>query len=227
MKHLRGFFDAQTTEEAQLDDATLSTVHGGQRFQCAIERQKVNVCLLRSRERFVKRDVLHAASALLISVGARVIDEHSPHQTRRDAEEMRTILPPKLSCIGESDKGFVDERGRLERVIFALAPHIAAGQTAQLRFDQRRQSFERALVAVAPRPEQVGHSPWRVRRDHVSDLIAQILRRERCFVVQRFPACLIFSLAARFFQLLPSLEPPFDLPLESAVRRVVVLLASK
>src|SRR5262245_17607879 len=113
MKHLRGFFDAQTTEEAQLDDATLSTVHGSQRFQCAIERQKVNVCLLRGRQGFVKRDVLHAASALSISVGARVIDEHSPHQTRRDAEEMRTILPPKLSCIGEPDKGFVDERRRL------------------------------------------------------------------------------------------------------------------
>jgi hypothetical protein len=42
-------------------------------------------------------------------------------------------------------------------VALALAAHVAAGEAAQLRVDERRQALKRALVAVAPVEEQARH----------------------------------------------------------------------
>ena len=49
----------------------------------------------------MQRHPLCAAAALPVAAGARVIDEHAPHQARRDAEEVRAILPPEATGIGE------------------------------------------------------------------------------------------------------------------------------
>ena len=81
-----------------------------------------------------------------------MIDQDAPHEMRRHANEMRAILPAHLSGVDQPHERFVDERRRLQRVAAALASHVAAGQPAQLRFDERQQPLQGRLVAIGPRP---------------------------------------------------------------------------
>ena len=59
--------------------------------------------------------------------------------------------------IDELEVGLVDERGGLQGMSDALVAHLAPGDTAQLRVDQRDELLESHFVAVPPREEQVGH----------------------------------------------------------------------
>ena len=45
-------------------------------------------------------------------VRARVVDKNLPHQTRRDREELCTVLPPHAPQIDEADVRLVDQRSR-------------------------------------------------------------------------------------------------------------------
>jgi hypothetical protein len=89
-----------------------------------------------------------------------VVDQDPSHQPSGDAQEVRTILPPDVTGVGKPEKRLVDERGRLEGVVFPLAPHARAGEPAQLGFDEGHQLIECRLVAVAPGAQQLGHVVW-------------------------------------------------------------------
>ena len=78
-----------------------------------------------------------------------MIDEDAPHRAGGDGEEVTTVLPGHVG-LGEAQEGFVDERGRLQRVRRPLAAHVAARQAVQLRVDERRQLGEGVVVAAAP-----------------------------------------------------------------------------
>jgi hypothetical protein len=49
-----------------------------------------------------------AATTLLEATRSRVIDEHTPHQTSRDAVEVRTVAPADALRIDKADERFVD-----------------------------------------------------------------------------------------------------------------------
>ena len=89
-----------------------------------------------------------------------MVHEDPSHQPSGDAHEVRAILPTDLTGIGKPEKRLVDERGRLEGVVFPLAAHARAGEPAQLGFDERHQLIECRLVAVAPGSQQLGHVVW-------------------------------------------------------------------
>ena len=107
----------------------------------------------------MQRHPLRAAPAFAIPARPRVIDEHAPHQARRDPEKVRAILPADASGVGQPEKRLVHQRCGLQRVAAPLAAHVPARQAAQLRLDERRQLLERAIIAVAPRPQQLGDRP--------------------------------------------------------------------
>jgi hypothetical protein len=65
--------------------------------------------------------------------------------------------------------GLIDERRHLEGVSRPLARHIARGETVQFLLDERHQDVECALVAAAPRDEQLRDIPGRTHElDRVS-----------------------------------------------------------
>ena len=105
----------------------------------------------RPHELVVKADSLNIAAALSVAARSGVIDEHPAHETGRNAYEVRAILPANLSSTGQPNECLIDQRGRLKGVTASFPRHVPARQPTQLRLDQRRQLFERALVAVTPR----------------------------------------------------------------------------
>ena len=119
--------------------------------------------------------------ALLRVARPGVLDQHAAHHPRRHAEQVGTVLPVDLLA-GETQQRLVDQRGRLQGVIGALAAQLDPGQPPQLVVDGREQLVERLLPSAAPLGEQareplvsrsvqarVSSAPWspprRARRD--------------------------------------------------------------
>jgi hypothetical protein len=82
-----------------------------------------------------------------------MVDQDSPHQLRRDAKELRAVLPADALLIDELEIGFVHETRGLQRVPWPLVKEVAGGDVAQLPIDNGKQILERVAVAVAPGDE--------------------------------------------------------------------------
>ena len=70
-------------------------------------------------------------------MGARMVDQNAPHELGGDAEELGAVLPLDTALIDHSQVCFVDERGRLKRVIAPLPLEIAPGQVTELLVNER------------------------------------------------------------------------------------------
>jgi hypothetical protein len=94
-----------------------------------------------------------------------VVDQNAPHETRGQRQEVRAILPAYATKIDQSNEGFVDERGCLQRVIVTLATHLETGEAPQFLVDDRNQLIERGPIAPPPGEQQLGHMRTRpIRR---------------------------------------------------------------
>jgi len=76
-------------------------------------------------------------------VPAAVVHPGSP-------EEVGAILPMHVLLIHQLQIGFMDQRGRLQRMSGPLAPQVARRLLSQLLINQREQCVEGFLVAFAP-----------------------------------------------------------------------------
>ena len=128
--------------------------------QRIIEGHEVGAGIDAHEHGLIQRDMGHAASAFEVMTSG-TLDQNTAHQLRGYGEEMGPILPLHPLVIHEADVGLVDQGGRLEAVVAALTSHAAVRQPAQLRIDDRRQAVERALVSVAPGPEQLADVVYR------------------------------------------------------------------
>jgi hypothetical protein len=88
---------------------------------------------------------------------ARVIHQNPSHHLRRDAKEVRAILPRDAPLAHEPDVRLMDESRRLERVVSTLASEITHGLLAKFSIHQRKQLAPRLDVPASPRAEQVRH----------------------------------------------------------------------
>jgi hypothetical protein len=109
----------------------------------------------RSRNHLVQRDRGFRLRPLLGELPPRAIDENPAHAPRGDAEEVASVLPLDLRLVDQAQVGLVDERGHLQRLIAALAPHVGSGNLAKLAVDGGEQAVARIGVALAPRLEHL------------------------------------------------------------------------
>ena len=61
----------------------------------------------------MQRNLNRVAAALCGVTFARLVNQNSSHQTRRDPEEVRAILPMNLRLIHQTEIRLVNQRGRL------------------------------------------------------------------------------------------------------------------
>ena len=95
-------------------------IDGAEPVQRLVDGEDVDLVRRAESEGIVERHLLQAASALGGRALARVVDEDASHQLRGDAEKMRAVLPAYVTLIDQLHERFVDERGRLERVLRPL-----------------------------------------------------------------------------------------------------------
>ena len=164
---MRGFFDGQAREKPEFHDARLVGVETREPIERFIHGQHLDriglvrcVSCLAAFQRVLERHARRGSSSLGRLTFARVIHENAAHQLRRDAEELRAVLPGRSPLIHQTEIEFVNERRWRERVIGTFAPQLARRDPPQLAIDYGEQASERARISFRP-PQQ---EPCDVRR---------------------------------------------------------------
>src|SRR6476469_1493056 len=86
-----------------------------------------------------------------------MINHDVPHHLRGRRYKVGPALPDRLGVIDQPQVGFIENRGRLQRVAGPLPAHVMVSEPVQLRMHQRKQLLQRSVVSVAPLAEQFGH----------------------------------------------------------------------
>jgi hypothetical protein len=105
-------------------------------FQGLVQRQEVRTAIGRRYERLVERHVRGVAAALICVAPAGRLHEDTAHQLRGHREEVVAALPVDACDVDQAQVRFVDERGRLERMVRAFVPHVAMRDAPKFSVDE-------------------------------------------------------------------------------------------
>ena len=108
-----------------------------------------------------------------------MIDQNSPHGSRRDSKEMRTTLPVLLVRTMKSEIEFVDQCRGLQGVIGALRSESAHGHAMELSIEVRNEPTEVVPVSFVPIADWRGQRKFALRNWFFVAQGAMILRAER------------------------------------------------
>jgi hypothetical protein len=119
-----------------------------------VEQQQLTIRSLDAADSVIQRDPHCCTGALPPALSSRMIDEDPAHHLRRDAEEVRAVLPGDALLANQPEVRLVDQGGWLQRVIRAFATKIRGGSPLEIFVDEWQQLVARREVAVSPRPQQ-------------------------------------------------------------------------
>src|SRR5688572_32966104 len=135
--------NGQPAKITQLDDLGLLRIARGELLERGIECQHVNATgtgwRVTGNHRFIQRDLLGAAAALLGVARAGALHEDLPHRQRRNGEEVRAVLPRLVFFLAQSQKRFVDQGGGLQRLARPLVAQVVGREPPQLVIYLRHQ----------------------------------------------------------------------------------------
>jgi hypothetical protein len=113
-------------------------------------------------------DAFESATTLSSESRSRVIDEYPPHEARSHTKEVGAVAPEDLPLIDQSQVGFVDEGGWLQRMAGYLAAKLRPCDASQMVVDDRDELVKGVSFAVADRDEKVrdfGRVRFPIRHD--------------------------------------------------------------
>src|SRR5215468_2214466 len=156
VQRFRGLFIGQSQEKLQLDDRPLPSRHLVQFVE-----ERVN-----SDCHFQRRTLADHALGKSIHgkkldarPPARMVDEKTAHDPSRYSEEMTAIPPVDIPGAGQTEKGLVYERGRLQGVTRRFSAEAAAGDLAQIRHQRFKQRWFRLRVPLPPAMQKKSDFP--------------------------------------------------------------------
>jgi hypothetical protein len=133
--YFRRLIYIQATKETQLDYARFAGIKFRETVECFIQRYQIGGLLFSDLRRLVKGDSLSAAAPLLVLLLARIVNQDPPHQFSANPKELCAILPIRPFLIDQPNVRFVNQSGRLQSVIGALAAHVVMRQSMQFRIN--------------------------------------------------------------------------------------------
>lgn len=89
-----------------------------------------------------------ALSALLSRAGPGVVNQDLAHDSRGGREKVCARVETQILTAHQTKKGFVNERGGLERMFGALDSHLRGGDTAKLLVHHRNQGLQGIPVSL-------------------------------------------------------------------------------
>jgi hypothetical protein len=108
-KAFRCLFITQSAEKPQLDNLTFTGIELGQLLQRLVNAHHFGAALIGNNQGIVQRHDSGSAAPLRITTIACVINQDSPHHLRRNAEKVRSVLPPYIPLIDESHESLIDQ----------------------------------------------------------------------------------------------------------------------
>jgi len=153
---LRGFFDAQPSEESQFDDVRSTGVDVGQTREGLVEQDELEgpVGLFRWKFVEVQARVLvlddDPATPLRGGPPTCMIDQNATYDSCTNGEEVHAVLPLGVLHADKAQVRLVDQGCGLERMPASFPAQVATGQSLELAVHEGRQPVERGTVAAAP-----------------------------------------------------------------------------
>ena len=163
-QHESGLFQGQSAEEPQFGDPGFTLIERGQLVESVMEIEHVNVAPRALRGVGAEGHASPAPGPLCHLMGARPIDEDTPHHLARHREELRTVLPDGAILIDEAKVDLVHERRRLKCFTSALTPKERRRSPSELTVHRRDQLIPRLEVALVPCLEKGGDIDGPVHR---------------------------------------------------------------
>ena len=163
-----GFFDAETAEEAQLDQSREPWLLGRKLVERAIEVDELHGIHRRRHslaeiaiETVVKLHHRRAGAALLRQIRSGMIDQDATHDPRCNSEKMGAIMPRNIAEAAQTEIRLVGKSRRLQRVPRAFGPELPGRNRPELGVHHRQEPFERAVVPLFPGVEDFGDGQLR------------------------------------------------------------------
>lgn len=172
------FFDRESCEITQVDHSGLTVVMSLQMFQSLVQVEEFHD----GEGRFAADDIadchpIAGTVTFLRRFQTGIVNQYSPHRLGRGAEEVSAALPVAAAVVGgyETRIGFVNERGRLERMIRPLHRHPSSGQILEGLINQWQQLLRRRGIALIDSIEDLRHVIHIVQTTERSDRMRVIL----------------------------------------------------
>jgi len=159
LEELGDLIDGKASEVAQLDDAGLAGILGGEAGEGLIDGGDFVEAIGRNGEVVVHLDAVKASGAAFGVVLAGVVDEDLAHDVGGEADEVGAAVPVDVFA-GEAEVGLVDEGGCLEGMVGALAAHVGLGEAVEFGVDEGKQAVGGSAVAVVHGFEELGDFTW-------------------------------------------------------------------
>jgi hypothetical protein len=156
---VRGFFDRQSTEGAQLNDPREPAIDSFQARQRLIQPKYRYFYARGAVNDVLERHALQVVASFPRPLTAGVVDKNPPHHLSGDAKKVRAILPVAIALFDEAQVRLVHERGGLQSVTIPLTVKLTRSDATQFAVNQRQQAIERISIASAPMVEQCGDVP--------------------------------------------------------------------
>ena len=155
-ERLGRLFDAETAEEAQLNDLAGPGVDSREGRQGIFERKDVHEQFWRRDVHALERGGGHAATTFDGASGTRGVHQYPPHHPRRGREEVGPVLPSDDAPVEEPNVGLLHEVCRLPPIGLTLARQHPPCHAAKFEVHERGELFQSLLVSAAPRLQQAG-----------------------------------------------------------------------
>ena len=128
----------QAREIAELNQLSGLRSVGGQVAERLVQRQQLVVFVRLGDVQSVQSDALAIAAVLGPAFAAGVVDEDATHRLGGSGEEMAATVPVLVRIVADQTQiGFVDQSGGVERLSRLLVGEFLGGQKTQFVVDQR------------------------------------------------------------------------------------------
>jgi len=124
------FVVIQTAKEPELYDLRFLRVFGSESVKGFVDLENLFVVNGRFDGRFMQFDAFIAAASFKAQFTTGVFNQDPSHRFTGGAQKVGAVLPHRLVISSETQPGFVDERGGLERLIRPFASHFCRREPA-------------------------------------------------------------------------------------------------
>jgi hypothetical protein len=158
LQNVGGFFNRQTSEETQFDDATLLQVEPSQIIQGIIEGHQFEALAVEHGERILQRHALATVTFACILLSG-IVDQNLAHDQCHQPKELSFILKLQLFLIRQAKVGFVNQGGALQSVTGALVSQVPVSEQAQFFVRPWQQRLEGLGIVSWPLRQKFAERP--------------------------------------------------------------------
>ena len=144
-----GFIGGESKKEAKLDHAAFARVQLVQFIQNPIQIHHLDRAGAHPCQLFIQGNG-DAAITLLPSLLSGMIEQHAPHQARREAVEMFAIFKAQVTLPDQLEEQLIHDAGGLQDVFWPLAAEKCAGNLSQLGIHDVKKPIDGVGSSLAP-----------------------------------------------------------------------------